>query len=410
MKSSARAQLGAFSVLLAAIGLSSCGGGGGTSNTPAPTPTGSPPAAVLVVGATYQYTGTESLAIVYANPSATAVNSNAAYTYVANQTINAGASGAPAPFDVHRATTYTVTTAPSSGELLLATTADTYESQTFSGATETIATAGTTTVTTGTDLNAALRLGGGPFNESLTSTTAFNTAATDAVYPLITGAAFTEPLARTVNTVTTDATAGGTSGGGGTTAITYNNDGSYTRTFSAADGSSQQQSSVVSAGTGQLAVTTATNSTTTVIGLPSGSGGPLTIPVTVTNNAGVTNDFATDWYPGGGQPTQPLALTTHTVVGPASLPTACAYTGTVTALIETTVTTSNLDPVGGTSTASTEQLYNANGTNICRTQTTTTTSYIVTTGALNATTTTTITEVLAASNQTILGLKRRVVR
>jgi hypothetical protein len=304
-------------------------------------------------------------------------------------------------------TTYTVATAPVSGELLLAATSDTYESQTFSGATETIATAGSTTVTTGTDLNAALRLGGGPFNERSTSTTTYATAETDAVYPLITGATFAAALARTVNTVTTDATAGGVYGGGGTTAITYNNDGSYTRTFSAGNGSSSQQETLYSNGTGQLVVTTPTNTTTTDVGTPAGSGGPMSIPVTVTNNAGVTNDSAVDWYPGAAAPAVPLALTTHTVAGPIALPSTCAYPGTVPPVIETTVTTGNLDPMGGSSTASTEQLYNASGTNICHTQTSTTSNYNITTGALVSTSTTTVTEVLVASNQSILGLKRR---
>jgi hypothetical protein len=410
MNPTVRTQLAALTLVLAGIGLSNCGGGGSSSSTPStPVATGSPPAPILIAGATYQYDGIESVVIAYASPSATNVNSTAAYTYVANQSVLASAAGAPAPFDINRVTTYTPTTAPVSGELLLNATTDTYESQSFSGATETIATAGAKDTTNGVDLSAALRLGGGPFNETSTATTTETTPVTDAVYPLVTGSSMVESLARTVTTVSTDANAGGTYGGGGTTAETYNGDGSYTRTFTATDGSLKQQQTVTSVGTASAAAQTATASTVTAIAVPTSSGGPSTIPVTVTNvlTGVVTNDVAADWYPGGAQPATPLAATTVTVVGPVALPSGCAIAGTAPAVIENSITTSNLNLLGAYTTSN-EQLYNANGINICHTITTLTSNYNDTTGALTSTTTTTISEAIVASNQTILGVKRTV--
>jgi hypothetical protein len=398
---------GAWGLLIAGIGLCGCGGGSSSAAPPiAIVATGTPPAPVLIAGATYQYAGTESVAITYANPTATDVNSNASYTYTASQSVGTSASGAPAPFDVNRITTYTVTQPPASGELLLSATGDTYENQTFAGATETISTGGSKTVTNGTDLNAALRLGSGPFAETSTSTTTYPTAVTDAIYPLQSGASYTELLARTETTVTTDANGGGTYGGGGTTVTTFNNDGSYTRTVTSGNNTSAQQQTVSSNGTAQLSVTpTGGTATQTVVGVPAAVGGVTMIPVTVTNATGTTNDSAADWYAGGNQPAMPLAITVRTVPGPVALPASCGYPGTAPAVVEVALTTTNLNPLGSYATSS-ELLYNANGINVCHTQTSTTANYAVTTGALTSTTTTVIAEGLVASNQTITGFKR----
>ena len=341
----------------------------------------------------------------YASPSATNVNSNGSYTYTASQTVNAAAAGAPAPFDVNRVTTYTVTQAPASGELLQSAIGDTYQNQTFSGATETISTPGSKTSTVGVDLDAGLRLGNGPYNETNTTTTSYTTPQIDGIYPLITGNTLTEPLARSVTSVTTDANAGGTYGGGGTTTTSFNNDGSFTRNVQNANGTMQSQT-VNANGTAQLTTTPISGTTTqTSFGLPVGTSGSATIPVTVTSNGNTTNDTAVDWYPGGGQPPIPLALTTRVVAGPVALPSACGFVGTPPPVIEVNLTTTSLSPFG-TYATSNEQLYNANGTNICHTQTATTMNYNGTTGALTSTTTTTIAEVLLSSNQTITGIKR----
>jgi hypothetical protein len=149
--------------------------------------------------------------------------------------------------------------------------------------------------------------------------------------------------------------------------------------------------------------------TQTAVGIPTSAGGPMTIPVTVTTASGVANDVAADWYPGAALPASPLALTVRTVSGPVALPASCAFSGTAPPVIETVVTTTNLDTLGSYAT-STEQIYNANGTNLCHTQTSTTANYSVTTGALTSTTTTTVAEVLASSNQTITGVKRTALR
>jgi hypothetical protein len=401
--------VGIFVVVVASAGVSACGGGGSGSSA-MPVASGTPPAPILVTGATYQYAGTESVTIVYANPTATNVNSTGTYAYTASQSINASAAGLPAPFDVNRVTTYTVTQSPASGELLTSQTADTYENQTFAGATETLTNAGSKTVTVGVDLNAGLRLGSGPFNETSTATTTYSVAATIGVFPLQTGASFTEPLARSETTVTVDANGAGTYGGGGTTTTAYNNDGSFTRNFSAGNSSSVQQQTVSSNGTATLIVTPAGGATTsTGVGTPSGANGTMTIPVTVTTGSVVTNDAAIDWYPGANQPQAPLAVTLRTVPGPVALPASCAFSGTPPPIIEMIVTTTNLDPLGSNAT-STEQVYEANGISVCHTQTSTTTNYTVTTGAVSSTTTTTIAESLVSTNQTITGVKRTAGR
>jgi hypothetical protein len=383
--------------------VSACGGGNSSST---PVASGTPPAPILVTGATYQYAGTESVAIVYASPTATNVNSNAVYIYTASQIVNASAAGLPAPFDVNRVTTYTATQQPSSGELLTSETADTYENQTFAGATETLTNAGSKTVTIGVDLNAGLRLGGGPFNETNTTTQTYAVAATIGVFPLQTGASTAEPLNRSVTAVVVDANGGGTYGAGGTTTTSYNNDGSFTRSFQAGNGSSVQQQVVSSNGTATLVVTpNGGTATQTAIGTPTGATGSATIPVTVTTATGATNYSAIDWYPGANQPQSPLATTLRTVPGPVTLPASCAFSGTPPPIIEMIVTTANLDPLGSNATSS-EAVYEANGISVCHTQTSTTSNYTLTTGALSSTTTTTIAESLIASNQTITGVKR----
>jgi hypothetical protein len=396
-------RFGALALFLAGAGLSSCGGGGSSGSPASPVVAGTPPPPVLVAGATYQFAGTEMVATTYASPSATNVNSNATYTYTANQTVNAvTAVCSPAQFDVSSVTKYASTQAPSTGELLQSATADTCENQTFSGATETLSSPASKSTTTGVDVSAGLRLGSGPYNESNTSSTTYVTSEMFAVYPLQTNAAITESLARTVVSVTVDANAAGTAGGGGTTTTIYNNDGSFTRTVSNATNGSQQQQTVNANGSAQQTVTPTTGAPTqTVIGLPSTG---TQIPVTLTTSGVATNDIALDWYPGGVAPS-PLALTKRTVVGPVALPASCGFVGTPPPVIETVVTSTNLDTFGSYATSN-DQLYNANGINICSIDAATTSNYTVTTGVLSSTTVTTQTQVLVASNQTITGVTR----
>lgn len=401
-----RLPIGLSAALILGLTVAGCGGGS-SSSSPTPLPTGTPPPAILVNGATYQYTGSETVAITYTNPTSTNVNSNAAYTYTAAQTVSNAAAGAAAAFDVNRVTTYTVTQAPASGELLQSNTNDTYENQTFNGATETITTAATKGVTTGIDLNAGLRLGSGPFNETNTTTTNFVAPQLDETYPLVTGAVVTPALARNTVAVVSDTNGAGTYGGGGTTTTNFNGDGSFTRTFQATDGSSSQQASVIANGTATNSVTNNTSGSVTLtsVGTPVGSGSAATIPVTITTNGNAVTDNAVDWYP-GGIVAAPLAITTRTIKGPASLPAACNFSGSAPSVVEIDSTSPDLSPLGSYSTT-TGQTFNANGIEICRLQTATTMNYALATGLPTSVTTTTTVESLQSSNQTIAGLKRR---
>jgi hypothetical protein len=197
---------------------------------------------------------------------------------------------------------------------------------------------------------------------------------------LQTGASIAEPLNRSVTAVVVDANGGGTYGGGGTTTTSFNNDGSFTRSFQAGNGSSVQQQVVSSNGTATLVVTpNGGTATQTAVGMPTGTTGSATIPVTVTTSTGVTNDSAIDWYPGANQSQTPLAGTLRMVPGPVTLPASCVFSGTPPPIIEMIVTTTNLDPLGSNAT-STEAVYEANGISVCHTQTSTTSNYTITTG------------------------------
>jgi hypothetical protein len=393
-----RAAIGSALAALA-LALAGCSGSGGSSNAGLPVPAGTPPPPVLVAGATYQYAGTETVAITYASPSPTTPNSSAAYTYVANETVSNAPAGAPAPFDVNRATTYTTTQQPLAGTQLLSATNDNYESQTFSGSTETIALAGTKSTTVGIDLSAGLRLGNGPFNSTNTTTTTYATPQTIAIYPLQSGVQFPQPLARTVQSIVTDTNAGGTIGGGGTTTTTYNGDGSFTRTANNANGSTQQQTV-----TGNATATQIVNQTNgTIVQTAIGGASNGTIPVVVTTNGTAKTMNAADWYPNGVAPS-PLAVTTRTVKGPVALPPSCAVTGTPPPVTEVDLAASNLDPLASNTTM-TEAFYVYNGVNVCRTMTQTVVDIDITTGLPTSTTVTSLSEALGTNNQGITALR-----
>jgi hypothetical protein len=383
-----------------------CGGGSGSLTSPS-VPTGPPPAPILVNGATYQYSGSVTTTLAYTSPTPTQLNSSGAATYTDLVTVQPSAGGAPAPFDVQHVYQFTATQTPVYGVEPEQQTTDDYENQTFTGGSESLFLAGTKTATTGIDLSAGVRLGGGPFTDTATTTTTYTTPQTLGVYPLQTGAVLAEPLARTATGTTVDTNAGGTIGGGGPSTTTYQNDGSFTRTSTAAANGSVTNQTESGNGTGQSTQTFVTGNTTQdAIAVAQSAGGIFTIPVTVTTTAGgasMTN--ATDWYPGNGLPPAPLATTTRTVKGPIALPAACGFSGTAPAVTEIDVALGSLDVFGSLTVTST-RVFDAAGITVCRLQTSTTGSYALTTGALTETETTTQTETLTSSNQTIAGVRR----
>jgi hypothetical protein len=384
-----------------------CGGGGSGSVPSTPVPSGSPPAPILVNGATFQYTGTTSTTIVFSSPSPTQLNSSGATTFTDSVTVQAAPGGAPAPFDVQHVLKYTTTQQPAFGVQLLTQTTDDYENQTFNGGTEALILAGTKVATTGIDLSAGVKFGGGPFNQAATTTTTYVTPQTMGVYPLQTGAVLAEPLARTVSATTTDTNGGGTIGGGGPTSATYQNDGSFTRTATNAVNNAVTVQNESSNGTGLSTVTQTTGATTQSAIAPAAQiSGTFGIPVTVTTSTGGATAFtAADWYAGGALAPVPLAATTRTVKGPIALPSQCAYSGTPPAIVEIDAASSTTDIFGSYAVNSTRD-FDAAGISICRLQTSTTTDYTLTTGALSQTTTTTTTETLNSTNQALAGIKR----
>src|ERR1700690_2718519 len=96
-------------VLCAAVALlTGCSG----SNAATPPTTRFTPLPVLVAGSVYNYSGTYSETITYASPSPTQPNSDGTYTIAEVEKVVGAGSTAPAPFDVQRTLTYTVTKAP----------------------------------------------------------------------------------------------------------------------------------------------------------------------------------------------------------------------------------------------------------------------------------------------------------
>jgi hypothetical protein len=349
----------------------------------------------LVAGSVYNYSGTYSETITYASPSPTQPNSDGTYTIAEVEKVVGAGSTAPAPFDVQRTLTYTVTKAPVSGIQLAKRTISTFEASTVTSTSQTITETQGTSTSAGINLNAGLQAGNGPYAYTDSTTTAYASPLTLQVFPLQTGATRTQPLARTATSTGESINAAKDVFASHNTTTDYNNDGSYTETGTIGTG---EQTSVVAASNG-TAVTTNTGKTTfkQTIGLPALASGAYTIPVARVNDGKTTTYSAADWYPGNALPPTPLASTTQTVKGPISVPASCGVTAPAPnpELVQTASTT--LDVTGSLSNES-AQTYFSNGTVVCRANTTTTMSFNVTTGVMNSTTVGTFSEGLTSSS------------
>jgi len=402
-------------ICLSALAVASCSMGGNLAGVvplgPAASPSASPTAsaaAVLVAGKVAQYTGTDVTAFVYASPGPTQANYTAGYTFAQTTTVNAAATGAPAPFDVNVATTYTTTQTPTTGFQHISQIVDNYESQTASGASETVALVASKSVTVDTDLTAGAN-GGGPYTSTSTVTTTYASPRAVGVYPLVTGEVTTPTIARTATTSTTDVNAAGTRPN--TTfpvSVTqsYASDGSTTKTSVISNGE-QNVFTESSNGSATENVTGPIYLAQETIGVPVPAAGVYTIPYTYARQdvqSGPTPvptitpraSNAADWYPGGALPPSPLVLATVTVKGPATaLPGGCSGAIAEPNVVEVDSVQSSLN-VNGTYETQTQQTFDSNGTAVCVLRTTTTRSYDNSTGLLLVTATEAYAQILTS--------------
>jgi hypothetical protein len=390
---------------LTATALAACGGGNHGSMPGTPNPVTSP---VLVAGKVAHYTGTDTTTHVYQSPSPTQQNYTAGYTFAQTTTVNAAASGAPAPFDVNVVDTYTTTQAPTAGTQRTTSTTDDFENQTASGSSTTVTLVSSKAVATGTDVTAG-NAGGGPYTTVGTTTTTYGTPRTLGVYPLVTGATLTQPQGRTVAVSTTDANAGGQAPSTtfvSSSAQTYANDGSFTRTNQISNGeqdvfTENANGSATESATGPVYALQAT------IGVPVPGTAGYTIPVSSTKQFATTGATpapsatpasynAIDWYPGAALPPSPLVSETQSVKGAAStLPSGCSGAIAEPNVVEVDDTLTSLD-VNGSYETQTQQSFNSNGTNVCILRTTTTNSYDTNTGLPTQVTTETYAQILTS--------------
>jgi hypothetical protein len=376
--------------------VASCGGSGDGS---------SPSSPILEVGMQRQYTGTTTRSVVYAVPTASLQNNTLIYTVVQTQTVQ-GSTDAPADFDVHADYAYTVVQDPGVGTVPTSESVDTYENLLISGDTQTVSTVGQKIVSVSND-ETSNALVNGPYTETSTTTSEYQTPRDNFSYPLQTGATMTSPQSETQTIVFTDVNASGSAPSNGTNVghtITRseNDDGSYAYQTAYVNGSSSSRTQNAD-GSGTQTSTNATTSSTTTVSLPATVNGVSSIPISVSVDSAksTTTDYAAaDWYPGGGAPSSPLVLETKKVIGPTStLPSDCNGAVLRPNIYEIDTTTTNLNPIGASySSTSTRNFSAADGASICQLSTETAWSYDLDTGGLVSTTTTTTTVVLSAIN------------
>jgi hypothetical protein len=334
--------------------------------------------------------------VTFATPSATTPDSSVTYTTTETDTV-AAASGAAAPIDLHRVISYSASSGPQYGTDLKTDTIDQYEnvSQAANGSFD-VTLSQTVSAITGTDVTAAAAAStGAPYAYSSTSTTTYASPTTLFVLPLTAGTQWSSSLARTVNSVSTTTSAANAAYAATNLTTIFQGDDSYTESGQSAIGETTTRS-VSSDGSGTITNVKAASTTVDTVGVPTQSGGEYKIPVTTTTTTSgsatptPTDDSATDWYPGAGLPPSPLGSVNYTVVGATTtLPSGCAFSGTLPANVaEYDSTTSTVDPVAGTVTSGTSQVFNANGLVVCRITTSTVKDYSITTGELTRTTVT----------------------
>ena len=382
----------ALRLLPLAVLVSSCGGGSSNQVTP-----------ILQVGMQREYTGTATRSVVYADPTTTEKDNTLVYTFTQNQSVQQAATGAPANFDVHSAYTYTVVQDPGVGTVPISQSVDSYENLAIAGDTQTVTTLGENVVAVSND-ETSNALGNGPYTETTTTTATYTTPRAGFPYPLQTGATMTTPQSETQTITFTDVNADNAAPSNGTNVgytetRTENDDGSYTyqATYVNGDAFSRTQSSD---GSGTETSKSATSTIATTVGVPVTADGANTIPVVQTviaKTAAATNYSAADWYPGNAAPNSPLVLETRTVVGPASsLPSECNGALTQSDVYEVDTTTTDLNPVGASYSATTTRAFNdGNAVSVCQLSTESSSSYDLLTGALISTTTTTTTTLLS---------------
>jgi hypothetical protein len=392
MQSFQRAFLVATALATGAV-IAGCNGGSSTTVPPVAVATAP---VILVAGSTRTFSGSDSQMHVYASPSAGQSNFTAASTFSGTTTISKAAPGAPAAWDVNQTVHYTVTQAAKAGTQALTADTDTFDNQTMTGKTTTIAQVASQETAMANDVSAGLA-GGGPYTLTTTSSTS-NVVPVTTVFPLQTGLTTTEPLSRTAKETQTDRNAGGAPPPAPfvfitAQAATYANDGSFSvnpRTYSNGDNRLLTESA-----NGTAKQTDTTSPFAETVGLATLSGPSYVIPVSITTTGGVTTSYnAADWYPGGALAPAPLELRTVTIKGPASsLPAACSGAMTLPNLVEIDTNQTTLNVFGSYSTEA-QQAFNANGISDCLIRNTITKSYDLKTGTLTETETDAYTQVL----------------
>ncbi len=387
-----------LAVMAFALGVAMTGCGGSSTTSVPPVAVATAPV-ILVAGSQRVLSGTDTQMHVFASPSPGQSNYTSASTFTATTTIAKASPGAPAAWDVNQVIHYTVTQAVKSGTQALTADTDTFDNQTMSGKSTTIAQIASKETATADDVSAGLA-GGGPYTLTTTSSTT-NLVPVTTVFPLQTGLTTTEPLARTTKETQTDRNAAGAPPPPPFTYITaqsasYANDGSFSvnpRTYSNHDNRIVTENAN---GTAQESDTTTPFAQT--IGLAALSGGSYVIPVSITNTSGVTTTYdAADWYPGAALAPSPLEVRTVTIKGPAtSLPAGCAGAIALPHVVEVDLNQTTLNVFGSYS-VETQQTFNSNGISDCILRSTTTKDYDIKTGALTETTTDSFTQILKSA-------------
>jgi len=387
--------------------LSACGGGGdggggggsGNPNTPQP---------ILQVGMQRQYIGTSTRTTVYANPTVSQPNNTLVYSFVENQNVLQAASNAPAAFDVNATYTYSVVQDPGVGTVPVSQTVDTYENLLVSGNAQMIATLAQQSVLASSD-ESANALGGGPYVQTVNTTSTFPSARDSFPYPLQAGATQSVPQSAQQSITFADVNAAGAAPPNGvslgyTRTRTESDDGSYTYQTTYVDGSTQSLAQNPD-GSGSITTTNSTATTTTTLGLPTTVAGVTTLPVVrnvvdaATGSTTGNSYTAADWYPNNGQPDSPLVQSNQSVIGPvATLPAECSGALFRPDIVEIDTTTSNLAPVVGTYSLTQTRAFNADGVTVCTLSQQTSDVYSTLTGALVSTTTTQTNTLLNAIN------------
>lgn len=378
--------------------LSACGGGtDSTSSAP-----------ILQVGMQRQYVGTVMRSVTYTHPSGDVPTSTLTYTFVENQSVRAAASSDQADYDVHSDYTYTVTADPGIGTVPITQSVDSYENLLTSGNSQTTQTVAQNTTLVSND-ESSDALGGGPYNETTTSSASFPTARSSFSYPLQNGATMNVPQSAISSIAFTDVNADGTSPPNGSN-IGYsrtrieNDDGSFSYQTTYVNGNSGNLTQNAD-GSGSYVFTSPTANTMTTLALPTSSSGSSSLPVVRSSTpsaTGVTTstDYAAaDWYPNNGAPNTPLVLQAEAVVGAVStLPAGCQGAVLRPDIYEIDTTTTNEATINASFSMTTTQSFNADGVTVCSLSQATSYAYDLLTGELTSTTTTTTTTTLNSIN------------